>query len=567
MANNKVTLYIDATSLRLMASHGRRIKQWASSPLEPGLIKNNVIIDEIGVSVKIQQLFKVQRIKTKRILVGISGLHCLSRPVVLPPLPSEVLNEVVTREAKRLLPVPLEKFYMSWQSIPAPVGKTQVFLAAVPRNTVDSLFKTLRRAGLYPSFLGLKPLLLTKLATVATGIIVDVQKSEFDVVIMSEGIPQPVRTISFANAELTWSEKMPIIMNDIVKTITFFNTNNPPEKTLAADVPIFVSGELTDEPELCQTLSQETGHTVTPLLSPLEYSDERIPGQYMANISLASRGIVSGGKSYPSPININALPSKYKPKGISLVNVIGLPLIAILASGIIVLLILIQNVSANITSTQTNLAAAEQLLKQRTSQRIVLTNNITRLEKQLSDNKVKLSQFTAAGASLDQQTTGLNRDLTITLTALPKSIILKSIAHADNLLTVAGQAPNEKEILTYVRNLSGSGIFADITVTSIIRNIDGTMDFNLLGNHEGQKIAASNFEAMITYLPLDVSLLQMDYNKGSMTIKAIIPEQDSILPYIKLLEESHRFKDIIIAPMTRVDTDELEFTLILETGE
>lgn len=408
MANRKVTLYIDSTSLRVLVTDGRHVSKWASSSLEPDMIKNNVIVDETGVSSKIQQLFKVQGIKTKRVLVGISGLHCLSRPIILPPLPGEVLNEVVLREAKKLLPLPLEQLYLSWQIIPAPAGKTGVFLAAVPRNTVDALFKTLRHAGLYPGFLGVKPLLMAKLATVATGIIVDVQKSEFDVVIMSEGIPQPVRTISFPNMELPWSEKMPIIMNDIVKTITFFNTNNPPEKTLASDAPIFVSGELTDEPELYQTLSQGTGHTVTPLSSPLEYSGERIPGQYMANIAMASRDIVSGKGSRPSPVNIDALPSKYKPKGISLVNVIGLPLAAILAGGIIVLLIVIQYASVGITSTQAHLTAAEQLLQQRISQRIALTNNITQLEKQLSDNKAKINQVTAAIASLDQQTTGMN---------------------------------------------------------------------------------------------------------------------------------------------------------------
>lgn len=567
MAKSKVTLYIDSTSLRVLATNGRHVSKFASAPLEPGLVKNNVITNEAEVSAKIQQLFKTQGIKAKKIFIGISGLHCLSRPIILPPLPREVLNEVVLREAKRLLPVPLENLYLSWQSIPAPAGKSQVFLAAVPRNTVNSLVKTLRQAGLQPYFLGLKPLLLTKLATVATGIIIDAQKSEFDVVILSEGIPQPVRTIPYANAEISWSEKLPIIMDDTAKTVTSFNTNNQ-GKTLAADALIFVSGELADEPELCQTISRGTGRPVTPLESPLEYVDGFIPSQYMANISLASQKIVSGKESHPSPFNINALPSKYKPKGISLVNVIGLPPAAIiLASGIVVLLILIQNASANIISTQNNLTAAEQLLQQRTSQRIAFTNNITQLEKQLSDNKAKISQFTAAAASLNQQTTGLNRDLTITLTALPKSIILKSIAHADNLLTVAGQAPNEKEILTYVRNLRGSGNFADITVTSIIRNGDGTMAFNLLGNHEGRNIAADNFEIMITYLPFDARLLNMSSGNGSITIKAAIPVQDSILPYFKILEGTRRFSDILIIPMIRTDNNELEFTLIVEIGE
>ena len=230
------------------------------------------------------------------------------------------------------------------------------------------------------------------------------------------------------------------------------------------------------------------------------------------------------------------------------------------------MLILIQNTSTYITSVQTNLQSTEQLLQKRTSQRIALNNSLTQLEKQLSDNKAQISRFTAANASLDQQTTGLNRDLTITLSALPKPIILKSITHAGNLLAVAGQAPNEHEILTYVKNLRGSGIFLDIPVTSVIRNDDGTMDFILQGNHEEQKFAANSFEVMVKYLPSNARFIKMDYNKGAMTVKGSIPTQDSILPYIKLLEASHQFADVIITPMTRVDANELEFTLILTTG-
>lgn len=564
MANRKVTLYIDATSLRILVTNGRHILKFASVPLESGLVKNNVVTNEAEVSARIQGLFKIQGIKAKKIFVGISGLHCLSRPIILPPLPGEVLNEVVQREAKRLLPVPLDNLYMSWQIIPAPAGKLQVFLAAVPRNTVNSLIRTLRQAGLQPYFLGLKPLLLTRLSKVPNGIIIDAQKSEFDVVIISEGIPQPVRTIPFANAELPWSEKLPIILNDTAKTVTFFNANNQ-EKTLTADAPIFVSGELADEPELCQTIYQETGRPVTPLESPLEYSGGRVPGQYMANISLASQNIVSG-KEFRSPITLNALPLIYRPKGVSLVNVIGLPVAVILAGCIVVLLILIQNTSTYITSVQTNLKSTEQLLQKRTLQRVELTNNVTRLEKQLSDNKAQISRFTTANASLNQQTTGLNRDLTITLSALPKSIILESIAHNGTLLTVAGQAPDEHEILTYVKNLRGSGIFVDIPVTSVIRNNAGTMDFILQGNHEEQKFAANSFEVMVTYLPSDARLLKMEYNNGVITVKGSIPNQDSILPYIKLLEASRQFTDVIITPMTRIDTNELEFTLILTTG-
>ena len=566
MAKRNVSLYLDGTGIRLLVTQDRRIKEWANLPLEPGLVKNNIITNEAEVSARVRQLFKIHKIKTKRVIVGTSGLHCLSRPILLPQLPDDMLNEVVPREAQRLLPVPVENLYLSWQRIPAPEGKTQVFLMALPRNTVDALSRTLRQAGLTPYFLGVKPLLLAELAKNTPGIIVDVQNSEFDVVVVSDGIPQPVRTISFADEGLSWPQKLPIIVDDTERTIAFFNSNNP-EKTLAGNVPIFVSGELSNHQELCQTLSAETGHPVIPLSSALEHPDNFVPGPYIANIALTQYKIPSGKRSLSSKINLNALPAIYQPKDISLTRVLALPAAVVLAGLLIAVFILVQNASTNVTSIKNELRTTEQLLQQKNLQKQELTGNISQLEKQLGSINSTISQFTVAMGSLEKKTTGLNSDLKIAMDTLPALMVLKSITHNSSLMTVVGRTPDEKQLLAYVGNLSGSRVFADITVSSVLRNKDNTLDFTLLGSHEGHNITASSFVIAIQNLPPDITLLQVSYSKGSMTITANTSVQDSILSYIKRLEGTGRFLDVSIATMTRTDSGKVEFILILKTGE
>ena len=258
MAKSIITLYIDDTSLRLMVTDGKQIKEWADLPLEPGLVKDTAIIEEAEVVAKIKQLLDTQQVKNKKIMVGISGLHCLTRPITLPQLPEAMLDEAVRREAASVLPIPLEQLYISWQTIPAPEGKTQVFLVGIPCEMADALLKALHQAGLKPSLMNLKPLLLARMVEEATAVIVDVQPTEFDIVIMADGIPQPVRSIPFADEALSWQEKLAVIRTELDRTITFYNSNNP-EKPLTSSVPIFASGELTNEPELCQSLSDELG--------------------------------------------------------------------------------------------------------------------------------------------------------------------------------------------------------------------------------------------------------------------------------------------------------------------
>jgi Tfp pilus assembly protein PilN len=562
----KVTIYIDDSSLRLLVCQGLHVKEWANVPLEPGLVKNNVIIKTEEVSARIRELFKVQKVRTRAVQVGISGLHCLSRPIVLPPLPKELLGDVVSREAKKVLPVPLETLYMSWYSVVTPDGKNMVFIIAVPRETVDAVVKTVRYAGLRPHFLGLKPLLLTRLAKGATGIIVDVQHNEFDVVIVSAGLPQPVRTVSFANENLTWQEKLPIIVSDTERTISFFNANNA-ENTLATEIPIFASGELLNQKELWETLSKKTGHPVVPLPSPLEHSENFTTSPFIANIAMALPKVSTGGEPAFAAVDFNALPEVYRPKRISPVRILVLPVLVVLAALILAIALVVHTSSESVASIQAELTKTEQLLRQRGQQKSELVAANSRLEKQIADGKTETSQLAAAIGSLEMLTRGLNRDLAIITNKMPATTTLNSLILTGDVITVAGRAPNEKELLAYVDNLSASGVFADVTVTSLTRTASGAIDFSLLGNHEGQKTAVSSLETAVNNLPADVNLRQVGYSKGSMSISASAASLESVLNYVKLLQQSGRYSDIIVSDMSQADTGRTEFSLVLRTGE
>src|SRR4030042_243578 len=109
MAKQIVTLYVDDSSLRLMVSRGKQIREWAEWTLEPELVKGNVVLNEVEVAAKIRQLFAACKVNNTKVAVGISGLHCFSRPISFPQLPKDMLPEAVQREAKRVLPVPDRK--------------------------------------------------------------------------------------------------------------------------------------------------------------------------------------------------------------------------------------------------------------------------------------------------------------------------------------------------------------------------------------------------------------------------------------------------------------------------
>ena len=559
MAKKIVTLYIDDTSIRLLVTRGKRIRKWADLPLEPGLVKNAVDIKETEVAAKIKQLFKVQKVKAKKVNVGVSGLHCLSRPITLPQLPKAMLAEAVKREAKRVLPVPLEQVYLSWQTIPAPEGKIQVFLVAVPCKMADTLLKVLHQAGLKPDLMDLKPLLLARMVKEATAVIVDVQPTEFDIVIVAGGVPQPIHTVSFPSEALSWQEKLPMIRDELDRSIKFYNSNNP-EKPLVSTVPIFASIALAHQPELCQYLSDKLGHPVLPLSSPLACPEGLDPNRYMANIGLALKKLSPEKESGLSVANLNVLPTGYRPKPLSLTKVFTLPSTTIAIGLLVFLIILIQNTSADIDSIRVQLNTTDQLLQQRQE----LAENIAGLKKEITEVEASRNSFTAALGSLEKQSAGINRHLEVTIKSLPNSISLSSISHANSILTMTGRAPSEKEVLLYLRKLDSSGRFGEITITNMSRGNDEGMDFTLLGSLDKQGTGVSGIEVALNSLPTTISLTNVSSTNGTLNINGRSPDEDEILSYLQDLEASGKFSEITITSMSRIEDEGMDFSLVLE---
>jgi len=479
MDNKIVTLYIDDTVIRLLVIYGKRIRKLAELLLEPGLIEDGVVIKEAEVANKIKQFLKDQRVRSKKVIVGLSALLCLTRPIILPQLPKALLDEAVMREAKRLLPLALEQLYISWQTIPAPEGQTQVFLSAIRRKRADTLLKTLRQAGLNPYIMDIKPLALARLVKEATAVIVDVQPTEFDIVVMADGVPQPIRTVSFPSEALSQQEKLVKIKEDFERTIEFYNSNNP-EKPLDSNVPIYVSGELADEPKLRLSLEGELGHPVLLLSSPLNCSRRLDPTRYMVNIGLALKEPSLREKAGPLVANLNLLPIDYQPKPISWTRVAAIPGAVALIGLLVPMAMFVQSASADIALMHNQLDTTNQLLVQRQLLRQEIRNNIAELEKKIAETEASRDKFTLALSSLNKERSVINGDLDVTTKSVPGTINLTAIDYTDNGLTITGSSPSEAEVLSYATSLDASERFSEIIIASMMKTEDGGINFILI---------------------------------------------------------------------------------------
>lgn len=485
MGKKIVTLYIDDSGIRLLVADSKRIKKWAYLPLEPGLIDGATIVEEAKVAASIKQLLKDQKVRAGKVIVGLSGLHCITRPVLLPQLPKTLLEEAVVREAQRLLPLPIDQFYVSWQTLPSPLGKTQVFVAAMRRKSADTLLKTLRQAGLNPYLIDLKPLALSRLATESTAMIVDVQATEFDLIIMANGIPQPIRTVTFPQNASSWQEKYQLIRDELARTIQFYNSNNQ-ERPLVRSTPLFVSGDLAYNTELISLLSSEFDYHISPLAQPLDCPEQLDLSRYIVNIGLALKEPSLMKKSGPSAANLNLLPAPYRPKPISWGKVIAIPGAAVLVALLIPMVMLVGNISANIDLLRDQLDTTDRLITERQLQKKEIETAIVEVEQKLAETKLYSDALTMCLNRIKTQGNELNADLKVITDTVPDTVSLSIADYAGTTLRINGIAPSEVEVLSYATSLNDSSQFSEITVASVRKNLNNETDFSLILKMRGQ---------------------------------------------------------------------------------
>jgi type IV pilus assembly protein PilM len=497
MAKRVTTLFISDDAINLLVVEGRRVKQWASLPLEAGLVSQGLIMDEAKVADELDKLFKVAKIGSRRVVAGISGLNSLYRLISLPELPDAVVPEAIKQEAKRVIPLPLEEVYLSYQRLPASLGETRVFLAAFPRNVADALYRTLHQAGIQPYIMDLAPLALCRTLNEPRAIIVNARLDNIDIVVMSERLPQPIRTLSLPGEAASLSERLPTISEEIDRTVAFYNSSHK-EEPLDSTVPMFVSGDLVQVPESWQSLAGKLKCPVAIAPSPVESPDGFNPSDFMVNIGLALRELATAKeRANFSLVNFNALPEVYLPKGVRLTNIVA-PLAVAVGVGLLVYMGFMVRGKVEATATlRSQLPPVESLVTQQHKEIAPLQEQIKQAEDQAKQLEAQVQPVETRATSFDTTFTSLGVSryrLSDELSEIVKllqhqrgtisgTMYLTTVHDEGDLITISGRAPSEGDIFVYAKNLAIR--FGDVIVSSIklveddLGEIVG-YDFNLL---------------------------------------------------------------------------------------
>ncbi|RJQ40326.1 MAG: hypothetical protein C4555_01810 [Dehalococcoidia bacterium] len=475
MAKSVVTLYIDDSRLQLLVTKGIRIKKWAERQLEPGLVNNGVVANEDEVASKISSLIESQKVHVKKVVLGLSGIHCFFRVLTLPDVSGHLLESAVKLEAEKALPIPLDQLYISWQVLERLGQEAKTFLAAVPRSMLDTTVGAVRAAGLDPYLIDLKPLALSRAADRDTAIIADLQPTELNIVVMVERVPELARTVSL-DKDAPREARLAIIGEELERTVKFYNSaqsRNP----LDAEVPILVSGELAEGLDLIQAANLK--HPTLVLKSPMKGPDDFPAGRYVVNIGLALKETrVSGRKGCASVVNLNVLPLELRPKPVSWAAVALVAGTVVSFALLVPLVLLVRETVASVSTLQTGLEAKQQFMTSRQKEVATQRSEVQALEANLRELEASTARFKSLSESFNRGHETVNGDFSVIRSRLVAGVSITGVNYSGDRILVDGIAFGEDDALAYGLRLRESGRFSGVTV-SLIGEKQGQVEFRL----------------------------------------------------------------------------------------
>ena len=317
MSGSLVTLDIDSGGIRLLETRGGVIKKWASVALEVDRSEEGEMSNRRYLSRMIKQLMNSNRVKPRKVRASLSGLYSVSRILSVSPVtPAGVTTrEFIQELAREAMPVAVDELYLSWQMIAASEDERKVFLIGIPRNTLDKEVRSLRAAGASPHILELKAMALTRTVNQKQALIINIEPTSFDIVIVANGMPEIMRTVAWRQEELTPEETVEQLATTMELTVGFHQSRYP-DIPLDLATPLFITGQISGDAALVDRLQARLKYPIGQLAPALDYPADLPVSQYAVNIGLTLRETepsenLEGGK--PVSLDMNLLPEIYSP--------------------------------------------------------------------------------------------------------------------------------------------------------------------------------------------------------------------------------------------------------------
>ena len=445
-----VTLDIDSTGIRIMETRGGTVRKWAEAPIEPGKVEEAVVSDQSALSTTVKQLMASSGIKAGKVIASLSGIYSVSRVLPesnLPPAPTT--EEAVLETARMIMPLSGDRLYVSWQAITAEEGERLFLIVGVPRDALENEVRALKAVGINPNIVELRTMALTRAVNKEQALIVNIDPTSFDVILVVKGVPEIMRTVAWQPDKLTMEDTVERLAVTLEVTVDFYNSHHL-ETPLDPATPLFITGQMSTDLTLVEKLPARLGYPVEPLAPPLKCPEYLPISQYAVNIGLALRKTASPRSPEQGgllPLDINLLPEAYRPWRPSARQLYAVVVVLAALALIFPLFQVASEATAKTASLQSKLD--------------ILNNQMTLKQLEIQKREPLQKAINEYNSIIDMGG-NFTEDLVVIRSEAEKlGVEVETVTHEENSITISwAEADNYTTFREYLTALEESGRFA-----------------------------------------------------------------------------------------------------------
>jgi type IV pilus assembly protein PilM len=151
-----IALDIGSTFIKLVQLKGSgknfSLVKFGMVPLPPEVIVEGAVMDANRVSEAIKELLAAQKVKTKEVVLSVSGSSVIIKRVSIADMTEEELAESIKWEAEQYIPFSIDDVNVDFQKLGAGAaeGQADVLLVAVKKDKINDYVNLVKDAGLEP---------------------------------------------------------------------------------------------------------------------------------------------------------------------------------------------------------------------------------------------------------------------------------------------------------------------------------------------------------------------------------------------------------------------------------
>ena len=328
---------------------------------------------------------------------------------------------------------------------------------------------TLRAAGMAPRVLEFKTMALYRAVNRNQALVVNMEPSSLDLVLIADGLPQVMRTIVLPGTPSA-EERASRVAQALEHTIAYYNSRHE-EGLSPPDLPLFLVGPMAEDPSLLQQIEERVEYPLESFAPPLEFPSHLPVAHYAVNIGLALRQVAraegNDQEERVLPVRINLIPRsnpfwRLTPRRAAFLGAF--------AAGMVIAYLLFQLSASDgqeIARLQADVRAMDQEVKLKQDQ-----------GKQLTQVKADIQDFAKLTPPLGRVTTAMDM---IEEILIPR-VRLNTVNIDGGTANFSVSAETVDDAIEFVKALRADGRFGAVPFTSPTKDITATLNLATLQN-------------------------------------------------------------------------------------